>query len=232
LAEKKDLFFSNKTISLRYQFDYYWAMVEFIIPKCESCGAELHIPQGQESGTCEYCGTDFRVVDPARSTPVMGGAGTELEKKELALQIAQKDLRDLETQSWQLKSRIDQFENPRPLYRKGGGPMVAVYIIGIMAIFMTAMLGGLFWVLQIYYIYGLTPTTCPLLMFGVIIASVVFMIATKIVSDSAARKKYEAGLASPEYPQTVAQFNELQPKIVAAQAEVNKREQELRDFVK
>jgi hypothetical protein len=205
-------------------------MVEFIIPKCESCGAELHIPPGQESGTCEYCGTDFRVVDQARSAPVMGGAGTELEKKELALQIAQKDLRNLETQSWQLKSKIDQYENPRPVAVKGG--MVAIYILGIMAIFMTAMLGGLFYVLQIYYIYGLTKTTCPLLAFTVIVASIVFIVGTKIVTDSAARKKYEAGLASPEYPQTVAQFNELQPKIVAAQAEVNKREQELRDFVK
>jgi hypothetical protein len=205
-------------------------MVEFIIPKCESCGAELHIPPGQESGTCEYCGTDFRVVDQARSAPTMGGAGSELEKKELALKIAQKDLQSLQTQSWQLKSRIDSIERPPAQIKKGGA--IVVFILGIMAIFMTLMLGLLFYFLQIYYIYGLTKTTCPLLMLIVISVSIGLMVFMKIASDIGARKRYEAGLADPEYPKIVAQFNELQPKIQSAQSEADKREQELRDFVK
>ena len=206
-------------------------MVEFVVAKCPRCGADLDVSPDSNHSSCKFCQAEVLVVNDTKAPSAPVASGSDLEKKELAFQIAQTDYRQMETQSWQLKSRIDQFENPRPVYRKGS-PMLLVYIFGIMAIFMTAMLGGLFYFLQIYYIYGLTKTTCPLLAFMVIAVSIVFIVGTKIVSDSAARKKYEAGLASPEYPQIVAQYNALQPKLVAAQAEVSKREQELRDFVK
>jgi|GEM_PF-4968864 len=204
-------------------------MVEFIIPKCPSCGAELQLQPGQESTICSYCGSEYMVVDQAKQSSIPSPGG-DLERKELALQLAQKDLQSLQTQSWQLKSRIDQIEKPPALKQKSGAALV--FIFGIMAIFMTLMLGLLFYFLQIYYIYGLTKTTCPLLMIIVISVSIGLMVFMKIASDIGARKRYEAGIANPEYPKMVADYNDLQPKIQAAQAEVNKRDQELRDFVK
>jgi hypothetical protein len=205
-------------------------MVEFVVAKCPRCGADLEVTHDSDHASCKFCQAEVLVVNDAKAPAPSPGSSSELEKKELAFQWAQKDLQKLQTQEWQLKSKIDMYENPRKVNPKGG--MVVVYILCLMAIFMSAMLGGLFYVLQIYYIYGLTKTTCPLLMIVVIGVSIAFMFVSKITSDVAAKRKYEAGLADPEYPKAVAEYNALLPKIQVAQAEVCKREQELRDFVK
>ena len=205
-------------------------MVEFVVAKCPRCGADLEVSDDSEHARCRFCDAEVLVVNNTKAASPPLSSSSDLEKKELALQWAQRDLQKLQTQEWQLKSKIDQIENPRAVKQKGG--LMVVYILGIMAVFMTAMLGSLFYFLGIYYIYGLTKTTCPLLAFMVIVISIGFMVFMKIASDIAARRRYEAGIASPEYPNIVADYNALQPKIQAAQVEANTREQELRDFVK
>ena len=205
-------------------------MVEFVVAKCPRCGADLEVSHDTDHARCKFCEAEVLVVDNSKATSPPSSSHGDLEKKEVAFQWAQKDLQKLQTQEWQLKSKIDMYENPRKVNPKGG--MVVIYILCLMAIFMSAMMGGLFYFLQIYYVYGLTSTTCPLLMIIVIGVSIAFMFVSKVTSDVAAKRKYEAGLADPEYPKAVAEYNALLPKIQAAQAEASKREQELRDFVK
>ena len=204
-------------------------MVELITPKCPSCGADIQLQPGQTSTICAYCGSEYMVVDQPQAA-ALASSGDELEKKKLALQLAQRDLQVMQSQSNLLMAQIDRIEHPSRTARKGGAMLV--YIFGIMAVFMTALLGWLFYVLQIYYIYGLTKTTCPLLMIIVIGVSIAFMFVTKVATDISAKRKYDQGLADPAYPKMVADYNALQPKLQAAQADYNMKEQELRDFVK
>lgn len=205
-------------------------MISSIPAKCTGCGADLNFPPGQTSVVCEYCSSRVLLSDVVKSEVGSGGAaviGAEIEKKKLAIQLATRDLGELEAQESMVSARIYAMENPGGMRRKGGGS-VAIMILFLMMAMMVGIQMPLFYMLGIYGVYGFTKDGCLITGIVLIVIGIGGAIGTKMATDSYARSQREQSMRTPEYQRLLWERQQLQGRVQAAQMELQRLEQMLK----
>lgn len=202
-------------------------MVELITPKCPGCGADLRLTPGQGTAVCNYCESSVLIVDRDASFGADDAFRTGLEKKRLALELQNRELGEL---SGQLNRAIMEktMMEGRANRRKN---LAGIYVIFGMGLIFGVTMFPIFYLLDLYAVYGITKDMCMVYWILVMVLSLAAIIATKLASDRALEGQRHQCLQSPEYFAMVAEVQQLQARVEQQRAAVEQAEQQLKALI-
>jgi len=204
-------------------------MVELVVPKCPRCGADLEIRPGSGDAVCKYCEAQVLVVGTQQQSTIADQARLEIDKRRMALDMLAQELSEMEGAANRLLSEIKMMENP--VSRSGAKGSVLMIVLFFMMAMMGGMLGGLFYILDIYYVYGFTKSMCLMTMIAIICIGVGGGIAVWFWNTSSLERNRVRNMQSPEYMMRVQQHQQLQAQVQAKRAELEATEQQLKGLL-
>jgi hypothetical protein len=111
------------------------------------------------------------------------------------------------------------------------GNLAGIYVIFGMGLIFGATVFPIFYLLDLYTVYGISKSMCLMYWILVMVLSVAAIIATKLASDRALEKQRVQYLQSPEYLAGVAEVQRLQYQVDQQKAAVEQAEQQLKAFL-
>jgi DNA-directed RNA polymerase subunit RPC12/RpoP len=201
-------------------------MVELVVPKCPRCGADLQVTPGSGAAVCRYCEAQVLVVGTQQDGAAADQARLEIEKRQMALGMLAQELSEMEGAANRLLSEIKMLENP-VAGNAAKGSVVFIILFFMMAM-MGGMIGGLFYILDIYFVWGFTKSMCLMTTVAIICIGVGGGIAVWFWNTSSLERNRARNMQSPEYMMRVQQHQQLQAQLQAKRAELEATEQQLK----
>lgn len=201
-------------------------MVDLVVPKCPRCGADLQVTPGATAASCKYCEAQVLVVGTQPQGPVADQSRLEIEKKQMVLGLLSQELAEMEGAANRLLSEIKMMENPVTVRGKSG--TIVLSILFIMMAMMGGMIGGLFYILNIYYVYGFTKNMCFMTLIAIVSIGVGGAAAMIFWNSSSEARNRARNMQSPEYAMRIQQHQQLQAQAQAKRAELEATEQQLK----
>jgi DNA-directed RNA polymerase subunit RPC12/RpoP len=199
-------------------------MVDIVVPKCPRCGADIELRPNGAAAVCKYCDAQVLVLGDHDH-----GSQSEMERRKEAIALLRQDLAELERQASQASYRIQAAQSAGPPARAGAA-VLPMILFGMMII-LSAMITPLFYILQITWVYGVSPDMCLIIGILLIVIGTAGMIGTKLGADRLREARRAQAMQSPEYYAAVQEQSVLEPRLRKAREDLERAESDLRALV-